>query len=571
MPIRQEKHWVFMVGISVDVRVEKLEQQEGSDGNTPLSLSRKHVISTVRSVQIRKESCFWYVRGAYNNMDEQTQKIVLQRIAEAQQNPVSFIDRFCYTFDPRKTPSHLAFKTFSYQKELALEVKQAIEQGYDLFIEKPRDMGVTYIVLDVLLWFWLYVPGSNFLLGSRKQDYVDNTRGSLEITNKEESLFGKLDYTLRHLPEFMLPQGFVFDKYSTFMSLQNPVMGNAISGESANPNFSRSGRYKATLMDEFAFWDNDSQAWGSTADTTNCRIVITTPGIRPNTKAERLRFNKDGEKIKVIALNYKQDPRKTPEWEAKERERRSEEDFAREVLCNWQTSVRGRVYEEIRYATLGDFPFVSSWGLFVSWDFGLDGTAIQFWQHNPNNGKKRIIDSFFFSNKPIQYAFPVFGKPIDSMYQYPQEDLEAIDAMKNLPKAVHFGDPDVEKRAYQDANAVSTREILRQNGILIQTKTNSNQFYIRREKTKVMLQKGIEVNKTPRNDQWLLALSNARYPQRPDSSQATTAITLPIHDWTSHHRTATEYFAVNYEPPINYEEFQQQFPEDNLFDQNGNY
>ena len=37
---------------------------------------------------------------------------------------------------------------------------------------------------------------------------------------------------------------------------------------------------------------------------------------------------------------------------------------------------------------------------------------------------------------------------------------------------------------------------------------------------------------------------NARYPERKDTSQSTQAIVLPIHDWTSHFRTALEYFVT---------------------------
>jgi hypothetical protein len=70
----------------------------------------------------------------------------------------------------------------------------------------------------------------------------------------------------------------------------------------------------------------------------------------------------------------------------------------------------------------------------------------------------------------------------------------------------------------------------------------------------VLLQQGIEVNRTRRNDYWLECMGNARYPQRQETSQATSPISLPVHDWTSHHRTGTEYFAVNYEPPVPVEE-----------------
>jgi hypothetical protein len=40
------------------------------------------------------------------------------------------------------------------------------------------------------------------------------------------------------------------------------------------------------------------------------------------------------------------------------------------------------------------------------------------------------------------------------------------------------------------------------------------------------------------------AILNARYPERKEDSQSTAVISLPIHDWTSHYRTALEYFVT---------------------------
>jgi hypothetical protein len=479
-----------------------------------------------------------------------------KRVAEAKEDPVALANNFLSTFNPKKAPHHFPFKLFPFQQSLAKELKEAIETGQDIFIDKTREMGATYTVLAVLLWFWLYVPGSNFLLGSRKEAMVDNTRGdNAGESNKEESLFGKLEYMITRLPKFLLPNGFDINKHFTFMSLVNPENGNAFSGESANPNFSRGGRQKAIMMDEFAFWDNDSAAWGSTADTSDCRIVLTTPGIRPS-KAKRLRFGTDGEKIKVIELPYHLDPRKDANWLREQRERRSEEDFAREIMMNWDTSVKGRVYPEIEHSKVGKFPYNPDWPLYISWDFGLDGLPIQWWQKNLQNGLWRLVEAFATKDQPIQYVFPLFpGNPVNSLFEYSSEFLALQRVVSAWKRGIHFGDPDVSKRSLISEEKSSTRLELERAGIYVQTKPESNKFAIRREKTKVFLQKGIEVNDTPGTIVWMEAMKNARYPQRSENSQATSPIVLPIHDWTSHHRTGTEYLAVNIDDGPKTEEF----------------
>lgn len=482
---------------------------------------------------------------------------------ECSQDPVLFFNTMLYTFDPKRAPYHWPFRLFPFQETLIInELVAAIEGGYDIFFDKTREMGVSYTVLGVLLWYWKYRDASNFLIGSRKEDYVDNVggnKGNDDKSNKEESLFGKLDYMVARLNPLVLPLGFNPKAHRSSMKLLNPELGNSISGESSNPNFSRGGRMRAILLDEFAFWENDDAAWGSTADTTNCRIVITTPGIRPGTKAKRLRFGDDGERIKVIELPHYLDPRKTPEWLADQRERRSAEDFAREIMIDWQGSLKGIVYPEARRRQVGKFPYNPDWPLYVSWDFGLDGTAVQWWQYNLDTGRMRLIDAFSKPNMSIQWFFPFFPtekgdgpNDIDSMFQYNKEELDAIYRVNWLKNAKHYGDPDAAKRSMTSKTLTSVRNELSKVGIYVQSNTKANTFYNRREATKVMLQKGIEVNETPGTiglHGWLDAIDQASYPERDTTSQATTPIALPVHNWTSHPRTATEYLAVNFKAP----------------------
>ena len=199
---------------------------------------------------------------------------------------------------------------------------------------------------------------------------------------------------------------------------------------------------------------------------------------------------------------------------------------------------------------VGKFKYDPLLSLYVTWDFGLDGTAIQWWQVDVRTNRKRLIDAYTNSDQPIHYFFPLFNNPIDTLFSYESKDLEFIRKVKNYKKAIHFGDPDVAKRAYQSKKRTSTRLELEKVGIYVQTNTESNDFFTRWEKTKVMLRSGVDVDDNFGTQQWLDAMQEARFPQRSENTQSTTAITKPIHDWTSHPRTATEYFAVNYKEPV---------------------
>lgn len=181
---------------------------------------------------------------------------------------------FFYTLDVRRRPQHhQPFATYPYQeKRVLLRLVEAINQGWDCPIEKSRDMGASWLVILTFLWFWLDPKGgTDFLLGSRIEDYVDK-KGDMR------TLMEKARYALRKLPKWLLPKGFTWKKHDNFMRLQNPETGASITGESNNANFSTGGRYAAVLFDEFAKWEGtDRAAWTAAGDATPCRVPVSTP------------------------------------------------------------------------------------------------------------------------------------------------------------------------------------------------------------------------------------------------------------------------------------------------------
>ncbi|RLC79529.1 MAG: hypothetical protein DRI61_07700 [Chloroflexi bacterium] len=180
-----------------------------------------------------------------------------------------WIDNFCYTKDPRRQPSVLPFICYDFQREYVLETQKAIRDQDDLLTEKSRDVGVSWMVLYVFSHFWLFEPGSDFRVGSRKEDFVDKL-------NDIDTLLEKVRFNLKKQPLWILPEGFDFDKYAGFMKIINPKNGNAILGESANPHFGSGGRRKALLLDEFAKWEDRiaDAAWTATGDVSKCRLPV---------------------------------------------------------------------------------------------------------------------------------------------------------------------------------------------------------------------------------------------------------------------------------------------------------
>lgn len=180
---------------------------------------------------------------------------------------------FFFTLDVRKRPQHhQPFVTWAFQDKTLLKMKESIDFGQDILIEKSRDMGASWMVIGLFTWFWLDPRGGyDFLLGSRIEDYVDK-RGDMR------TLMEKVRYLLDRLPPWLRPKGFSREKHDNYMRIFNPESGSSITGESNNPNFSTGGRYAAILLDEFAKWESsDKSAWTAAGDATPCRIPVSTP------------------------------------------------------------------------------------------------------------------------------------------------------------------------------------------------------------------------------------------------------------------------------------------------------
>jgi len=196
----------------------------------------------------------------------------------------------------------LPFIPYEYQKEYILKVCDCIDNGRDLLTEKSRDEGATWMLSGILLWYWLRKEGGNdFLLGSRKEEYVDR-KGVVD------TLFEKIRYNLYRLHPIFLPKGFDISKHDNVRFIINPESGNFFRGESNNSNFGTSGRYRAIFADEFSKWEEtDHDAWTSMGDSTQCRLPVSTPwGM--GRKFAQLRFSGA---VEVETLHWTDHPLKS--------------------------------------------------------------------------------------------------------------------------------------------------------------------------------------------------------------------------------------------------------------------
>ena len=190
-------------------------------------------------------------------------------------DPVAWCNALAMTLDPRRAESVIPFVLWPYQVAVMESLQRCIAAGEDVLIEKSRDMGLTWIILATLLWHWIYVQDFTALIGSRKENEVDQ-RGNMGTH------FERMRFMLRKLPDAYKGRQLAWydeRKHANYMALQNQATGAQITGESTNASFSRQGRYTAVFLDEFAVIDSNLQdeIWVATGDATPCRIVCSTP------------------------------------------------------------------------------------------------------------------------------------------------------------------------------------------------------------------------------------------------------------------------------------------------------
>lgn len=444
---------------------------------------------------------------------------------------IFFIETFCWTFDPRSENKNLPVVLFDFQKDGIKYIIEHIDEGKNFLVEKSRDMGISWLIVYVFLWYWLFRDGSNLLLGSYKEKLVDDGVN-------QDALFGKLEYAIRNMPKWILPRGFTLNKHRNKLKLINPENGNIISGDTMNPQFGRGARKTAIFYDELGFWEAAKESWEAGADTTACQIANSTP----NGKNFYWKLRNSG--MDVLSLHWRLHPLKDDLWYEFEKQRRTDEAMAQEIDLNYERSLEGRVYLEWEPET-GHFPYNPNYPVYVGADWGKeDGTAI-IWSQIIDN-KLRIVDSFYKTGETIDFFIPFFTGIIPSdEFRYNKKEIEKIESHRGWKRGTVFGDP-----AGRFTSAVTNESVfskLRDAGIYVNHEERWKEFATRKTAVKMRIRNGVEVNKNDDTDYMSMCVEQASYPKRRVQGEEEVRTLKPLHDWTSHYRSALEYLCLGLE------------------------
>jgi phage terminase large subunit len=244
---------------------------------------------------------------------------------------VHWCQNWVQTYDPREVDADpfLPMDLFPRQKEFLEWLGDREANRENGLVEKSRDMGLTWLCCLYAVHGWLFRPGFAVGFGSRKLLLVDNL-GDMD------SIFEKIRFIIRNLPEWMLPKGWDEAEHDNKARIVNPDNGSSITGEGGK-NIGRGGRKALYFVDEAAYLEFPQMIDRALSHTTNCRIDVSTPQGRGNPFAQK-RFSG---KTPVFTFHWRQDPRKDDAWYAEQTEKFDEVTVASEIDLNYDASVEG--------------------------------------------------------------------------------------------------------------------------------------------------------------------------------------------------------------------------------------
>lgn len=245
-------------------------------------------------------------------------------LAACAEDPLFFVNTFVWQYNPTKLGQEVEpFVSWDFQDEALLAMNKAIEEGSDLFIEKSREMGASWLCLIAFFWRWRFKPMQKFLAISRSEDAVDKP-------DDPDSLFWKLDFIIKYLPGWMM-EGYKPTKHRKKMVLIHPTNGSVITGQASTGKAGVGGRATAMFIDEFSQIREDYEVLQRTSDTTKCRIFNGThlglntafyalsqsPVMKklvmhwtqhPEKRKGLYRYDHDNSEIRILDKNYVFDP-----------------------------------------------------------------------------------------------------------------------------------------------------------------------------------------------------------------------------------------------------------------------
>lgn len=225
------------------------------------------------------------------------------------QDILFFVNTFVWQYNPnaigKSSTSVGPFITWDLQEDLVRVVLDCISERRDLVIEKSREMGASWLCIIVILWLFLFHDDKQFICISRNEKAVDDP--------SRNSLFSKIDYILKRLPEWIADKGREGEGkiVRRSMSFINEDNGSEIVGDATTKKATVGGRATAIFIDEYAKIEQDWKILTHTASTSGCRIFNSTHEGTNTAFFDLCKQSQDGaDHVRRFVMHWSQHPDK---------------------------------------------------------------------------------------------------------------------------------------------------------------------------------------------------------------------------------------------------------------------
>lgn len=454
-----------------------------------------------------------------------------------------YCEDFLFLIIPEYADAIKPFFLFDYQKDIIAKFREAEASGKDveILIDKPRGMGLTWLLVAYFNWKWMFQPNWTAFILSRTEVEVDD--GTQTPNN---SIFSKFRWMLAHMPNWALPDGFQPKKEkgtSTDSTLKiiNPVLKSGIFGSSTNSNAGRSRRYSLVFVDECFAIDRFTEVHRSLTSVARVQIYVST------TKASReaKNFMMSIKPENYISLEWRDHPWKDQEWyEEQIKKAEFDPEIMKEVDKGYSISEKLQYYPEIKFSKVAKIHYNNQLPIYCGLDFGKGDLTVIVWAQFDGN-QINIIHCYYNANKgKATWYAPFLNREweVDKNMQYTPKALQYMDKVRMLPKPTgFFGELAHSIKSMADGTSIATS--LAKCGIRLMWNNYAVEHEPRRTATALLLPKMV-FNEDDENVMKLYdAITNSRY-----SNTTTTknGAMKPVHDdEIADFRAALENLCVN--------------------------
>lgn len=454
-----------------------------------------------------------------------------------------YCEDFLFLIIPEYADAIKPFFLFDYQKQIIAKLREAEAGGQDveILIDKPRGMGLSWLMVAYFNWRWMFQPNWSAFVLSRTEVEVDDG-----TTTPNNSLFSKFRWLLLHQPKWTLPEGFKLKEKlgnanDSTLRIINPEIKSGIFGSSTNSNAGRSRRYSITFVDECFAIDRFTEVHRSLTSVSRVQVYVST------TKASREAKNfKDSIKPEnYISLNWYDHPWKDKEWYKLQLEKAEfDPEIMKEVDKGYAIAEKLQYYPEIKFSKVAKIKYNPELPVYCGLDFGKGDLTVIVWAQFDGN-QINIIECYYNSNKGKASWYAPFLNPEFEPEQGVVYTDKALEFMKQVRK---FGMPkgffgELAHSIKSMADGTSIANTMARCGIRIMWNNYAVEHEPRRTATALLLPKMV-FNEDSENVMKLYdAVTNSRYST---STSTKTGAMKPVHDdEIADFRSALENLCVN--------------------------